>query len=90
MVVREEETTKPIIPLETFSRREKCPFMLRSMPSGIGCKVSLRCGVQNNELAKNLVAHDILDRLKPHERQFVNEMDKIQHGVEVHSCRFEK
>ncbi|XP_050889914.1 uncharacterized protein LOC127095243 [Lathyrus oleraceus] len=36
----------------------------------------VRCGFHNHKLSENLYGHDILGRLKVHERQFVNDMAK--------------
>lgn len=54
----------------------KCPFRLRSVLSGDGWKVIVRCGLHNHQLSKDLDGHDILDHLKDHERQFANDMTK--------------
>lgn len=54
----------------------KCPFRLRSVPSGSGWKVMVRCGLHNHKVSKDLEGHGILDRLKDHERQFLNNMTK--------------
>ncbi|XP_050910015.1 uncharacterized protein LOC127123879 [Lathyrus oleraceus] len=54
----------------------KCPFRLRSALSGTGWKVMVRCGLHNHKLSENLDGHDILGRLKVHERQFINDMTK--------------
>ncbi|XP_058741131.1 protein FAR1-RELATED SEQUENCE 5-like [Vicia villosa] len=56
--------------------RLRCPFRLRSVPSGIGWKVVVKCGMHNHRLDKDLVGHDILGRLKDDERKFVNDMTK--------------
>ncbi|XP_050914644.1 uncharacterized protein LOC127129523 [Lathyrus oleraceus] len=54
----------------------KCPFRLRSASSGSSWKIMVRYGFQNHKLFKDLDGHDILDHLKVHERQFVNDMTK--------------
>ncbi|XP_058733798.1 uncharacterized protein LOC131605466 [Vicia villosa] len=54
----------------------KCPFRLRYVPSGIGSNVIIRCEMHNHKLSKDLEGHDILDRLKDHERQFTDDMTK--------------
>ena len=54
----------------------KCSFRLRSVLSGDGWKVMVRCGMHNHKLDKELVGHDILGRLKEEERKFVNDMTK--------------
>lgn len=54
----------------------KYPFRLRSMPSGSGWKVIVRCELHTHKLSKDLEGRDILDCLKVHERQFVNDMTK--------------
>ncbi|CAI8612974.1 unnamed protein product [Vicia faba] len=59
-----------------YTMKVRCPFRLRSVPSGIGWKVMVRCGMHNHRLDKDLEGHDILDRLKDHERKFVNDMTK--------------
>ena len=51
-----------------YSMKVKCPFRPRSVPSGSGWKVIVRCGLQNHKLYKDLEIHDILDRLKVYER----------------------
>lgn len=38
--------------------------------------VIVRYGLHNHQLSKNLNVNDILNRLKDHERQFVNDMTK--------------
>lgn len=50
--------------------------MLRFVSSGSGCKRMVRYGVQNHELADDLMGHDILGHLKPEESLFVNDMTK--------------
>src|ERR1051325_6890648 len=60
----------------TYSMKVKCPFRLRSVPSGDGWKVMVRCGMHNHKLDKELVGHDILGRLKEEERKIVNDMTK--------------
>ena len=47
-----------------------------SVLNGIGWKVMVRCGLHNHRLDKDLKGHDILGRLKDHERKFVNDMTK--------------
>lgn len=59
-----------------FSRKVKCPFMLRIVSNGISWKVTIRCGIHNHELANGLVGHNILGHLKSHEIHFMNEMKK--------------
>lgn len=54
----------------------KCPFRLRYVSSDRGWKVVVRCGLHNHKLSKDLDDHDILGRLKDHERLFMNEMTK--------------
>lgn len=54
----------------------KCPFRVRSTLSGSDWKVMVWCGFHNHKLSEDLDGHDILDRLKVHERQFVNDMTK--------------
>ncbi|XP_050920331.1 uncharacterized protein LOC127137968 [Lathyrus oleraceus] len=54
----------------------KCPFRVRSTLSGSDWKVMVWCGFHNHKLSEDLDDHDILDRLKVHERQFVNDMTK--------------
>ncbi|XP_050895603.1 uncharacterized protein LOC127102248 [Lathyrus oleraceus] len=61
---------------DTYSMKVKCPFRLRSTPSGSGWKVMVRFGFHNHKLSEDLDDHDILDRLKVHERQFVNDVTK--------------
>lgn len=41
------------------SRIVKCPFMLIFVSSGIGQNITVRCGIHNHELAKDVVGHDI-------------------------------
>lgn len=38
--------------------------------------VTVIYGIHNHELDQDIVSHDILGRLKSHERQFLNEMRK--------------
>ncbi|XP_050920574.1 uncharacterized protein LOC127138225 [Lathyrus oleraceus] len=59
-----------------YSMKVKCPFRLRSTLSGSGWKMMVMYGFHNNKLSKDLDGHDILGRLKVHERQFVNDMTK--------------
>lgn len=54
----------------------KCPFRLRSVTCGSTWKVIVRRELHNHKIYKNLEGHDILDRLKDHERQFMNDMTK--------------
>lgn len=54
----------------------KCPFMLRSVPSGRDWKVTIMCGIHNHELATDLDGHDILGSLKHGEINFVSDMTK--------------
>ncbi|XP_058783719.1 uncharacterized protein LOC131658444 [Vicia villosa] len=60
----------------SYSMKVKCPFMLRSVPSGSSLKVKVRCGFHNHILVKDLYGHGVLGRLKENERQFVNDMIK--------------
>ncbi|XP_050902860.1 uncharacterized protein LOC127115324 [Lathyrus oleraceus] len=57
-------------------KRVKCPFRLRSLSNGSGWKVVVRCELQNHKPSKDLEGHDILGRLKDHERRYVNDMIK--------------
>ncbi|XP_058739140.1 uncharacterized protein LOC131611031 [Vicia villosa] len=59
-----------------YTLRLRCPFRLRSAPSGIGWKVVVKCGMHNHRLDKDMLGHDILGRLKDDERKFVNDMTK--------------
>lgn len=54
----------------------KCHFRLRSTLSGSGWKVMVRRGLHNHKLSKDLEDHGILDRLKVHDRPFVNDTTK--------------
>ncbi|XP_058742346.1 uncharacterized protein LOC131614814 [Vicia villosa] len=56
--------------------RLRCPFRLRSVLSGIGWKVMVKCGMHNHRLDTDMLGHDILDRLKDDGRKFVNDMTK--------------
>ncbi|XP_058746934.1 uncharacterized protein LOC131619913 [Vicia villosa] len=56
--------------------RLKCLFRLRYDLSGTGWKVVVKCRMHNHRLDKDLLGHDILDRLKGDERKFVNDMTK--------------
>ncbi|XP_050890431.1 uncharacterized protein LOC127095843 [Lathyrus oleraceus] len=60
----------------SYTIKVKCPFMLRSVSSGRGWKVTVMCEFHNHILSKNLDGNDVLDRLKDHERNFVNDMTK--------------
>ncbi|XP_058742600.1 uncharacterized protein LOC131615116 [Vicia villosa] len=60
----------------SYSMKVKCPLMLRSVSSGGGWKVTVRCGFHNHILAKDLDGHDVLGRLKDNERKPVNDMTK--------------
>lgn len=53
---------------DTYSMKVKFPFRLRSTSSGIDWKVMVRCEFNNHKLSEDLYGHDILDRLKVHER----------------------
>lgn len=61
---------------DNYNMKVKCPFRLRFVPSGIGWKMIVRCGMHNHKLSKDLKGRDILYRLKDHERQFVSDMTK--------------
>ncbi|XP_058733650.1 protein FAR1-RELATED SEQUENCE 5-like [Vicia villosa] len=61
---------------DNSTMRLRCPFRLRSVPSGIGWKVVVKCGMHNHILDKDMLGHDILGRLKDDERKFVNDMTK--------------
>ncbi|XP_050902765.1 uncharacterized protein LOC127115212 [Lathyrus oleraceus] len=54
----------------------KCLFRLRYVPSDSGWNVIVMCGLHNHKLPKDLEGHDILGRIKDHERWFVNDMTK--------------
>ncbi|XP_058755689.1 uncharacterized protein LOC131628899 [Vicia villosa] len=56
--------------------RLKCPFRLRSILSEIGWKVVVKCVMHNQRLDKDMLGHDILERLKDDEIKFVNDMTK--------------
>lgn len=47
----------------------KCPFILRSVPSGSDWKVTVRCEFHNEIQAKDLYGQDVLGRLKDIERK---------------------
>ena len=47
---------------------------MRSEPSGSSWNVMVRCELHNHQLSKDLDDHDILGRLKDHERKFMNDM----------------
>lgn len=49
----------------TCSIKVKCQFNLRFALSGSGSQVTVRYDIHNHDLAKDLVGHDILGRLKP-------------------------
>ncbi|XP_050909420.1 protein FAR1-RELATED SEQUENCE 5-like [Lathyrus oleraceus] len=59
-----------------YSMKVKCPFRMRSASSGSGWKVMVRCELHNHKLSEHLDGHDILNCLKVHERQFVDDMTK--------------
>ncbi|XP_050897839.1 uncharacterized protein LOC127104715 [Lathyrus oleraceus] len=67
---------KKDVVVESYTMKVKCPFMLRFVSSGSGWKVTVRCGFHNHMLAKDLNENDTPDRLKDHERKFVNDMTK--------------
>lgn len=54
----------------------KCLLRLRSAPNSSGWKVIVRCELHNHKLSKDLEGHDILGRLKVHERQFEDDTTK--------------
>ncbi|XP_058733588.1 uncharacterized protein LOC131605222 [Vicia villosa] len=56
--------------------RIKCPFRLRSVPSGASWKVMVRYAMHTYRLYGGLEGHDILGRLKDDEKKFVNDMTK--------------
>ncbi|XP_058772558.1 uncharacterized protein LOC131646563 [Vicia villosa] len=57
-----------------YTMRLRCPFRLRSAPSGISWKVVVKCGMHNHRLDKDMLGHDILGHLKYDERKFMNDM----------------
>ncbi|XP_058726382.1 protein FAR1-RELATED SEQUENCE 5-like [Vicia villosa] len=59
-----------------YSKKVKCSFRLRSIPSGSDWKVVVRCGMHNHRVENDLEGHNILGRLKGHEREFVNDVTK--------------
>ncbi|XP_058784314.1 uncharacterized protein LOC131659092 [Vicia villosa] len=59
-----------------YSMKVKRPFRLRSIPSGSGWKVMVRCEMHNHRVENDLEGHNILGRLKDHERKFVNDTMK--------------
>ncbi|XP_050888713.1 uncharacterized protein LOC127093856 [Lathyrus oleraceus] len=59
-----------------YNMNVKCPFRLRSVTCGGTWKVIVRRELHSHKIYKNLEGHDILDRLKDHERQFMNDMTK--------------
>ncbi|KAI5421169.1 hypothetical protein KIW84_044859 [Lathyrus oleraceus] len=61
---------------DIYSMKVKCTFRPRSVASGSGWKVMVRCKLHNHKLSKDLEGHDILSCLKDYERQFVNDMTK--------------
>lgn len=54
----------------SYSMKVKCAFMLISLPSGSGWRVTSE--FHNHKLAKDLDDHDVLGHLKDNERYFVN------------------
>lgn len=73
--MREEETTKTRISLKALLiKKVKYPLMLRYVLNGRGWKITIRRGVHNHVLAKDLVSHDILSCWKPEERLFMNDI----------------
>lgn len=42
------------------------------MPIGSGWNITIRCDIHNHVVVKHLESHDILGRLKPDERHFMN------------------
>ncbi|XP_058775518.1 uncharacterized protein LOC131649777 [Vicia villosa] len=59
---------------DIYSLKVKCLFRLRSIPSGLSWKVMVRGGMHNHRVDNDLEDHNILCRLKDHERKFVNDM----------------
>lgn len=60
----------------TCSKRVKCSFELRYMPNYCGRNIIVKYGIHNHDLAEDLDDCDILGRLKPNERLFLNDMTK--------------
>ncbi|XP_050919598.1 uncharacterized protein LOC127137155 [Lathyrus oleraceus] len=73
---RGENYKKKNVIAGSYTIKVKCPFMLRSVSSGSGWKVTVRCEFHNNTLSKDLERDGVLGRLKYHERKFVNDMTK--------------
>ncbi|XP_058775604.1 uncharacterized protein LOC131649878 [Vicia villosa] len=67
---------KKVVVAGNYTMKMKCPFIMRSMPSGSGWKVMVKCGFHSHILANDLNGNDILVRLKDHERNFINDMTK--------------
>lgn len=44
------------------------------MPRDFYWNIKVRCDIYNHSLVEDFYGHDILSRLKPNERQFVNDM----------------
>lgn len=65
--------------LTVFCRKMiKCLFRLSSVPNGEGWIIKVKCEIHIHDLEKTLDSYDILDYLKPHKRQVINDTMKYQ------------